>query len=608
MAAEVQQSLIARTGMALAAVILMALVTMVASYLTAESTENDAVRINLAGSLRMQSYRIAEAFLLVQQKAGEKDLARLRESVQEFENRLDQAVLATYIKTSGNEELKQSFTAVTSQWHMLRPRLLDPSSPQLALLREVDDFVTRIDSMVYKLERQTESKYRVLRLIQGVSLLLNLGLAGIMFFQVYRYVVGPLQELVTMAGRVRAGDFSMRLEGRGDDELSLLADTFNAMSESLEEMYRNLEEKVQSKTRHLEETQEALRFLYDCSQRLSTEGNLVGKLELTASHLQRQLGAVRVEILLARGSPAQPFVISTGDTLPSPAAGIAARSDGEEYPLRHESKSYGTLRVCPGKGRELGSDQSLLVTSVAEMVAATVANEARKDQARRVAVMEERTAIARELHDSLAQSLSFTRIQISRFQALREKGAPDSEIDDVLGEIRTGIQAANGQLRELLTTFRLQLAAPGLQASLADTVREFSERGGLPVALEGDLANYPLTPNEEIHVLQIVREALSNVLRHSGATSARIRLSPPDREGRIEVSISDDGCGLSHEATGHDHYGKTIMGERAAVLGGCLEFGDAREGGTEVKLRFRPAVADPTDCCSDDLTTKVANR
>ncbi len=504
MAAEVQQSLIVRTGMALAAVIFMALVTMVASYLTAESTENDAVRINLAGSLRMQSYRIAEQFLLARQEAAAEEPGRLRQAVEEFDERLNRSVLTGYIGASDDAELKRSFAAVSSRWQSLRPRLLDPSTPQQPLLGDVDDFVAEIDSMVYRLERQTESKYRVLRLIQGVSLLLTVGLAGIMFFQVYRYVVGPLQELVTMAGRVRSGDFSMRLEGRGDDELSLLADTFNAMSESLEEMYRDLEEKVRAKTLHLEETQEALRFLYDCLQHLSTEGNLVGKLERTASHLQRQLGAARVEILLTRGAPAQPFVISTGSTPPSPAVDTAVRG-AEEFPLRHEGRFYGTLRACPGDGQGLSSDQQLLVTSVADTVAATLANEARKDQAHRVAVMEERAAIARELHDSLAQSLSFTRIQISRFQALRDRGAAAAELDEVLAEIRTGIQAAYGQLRELLTTFRLQLAGPGLQASLADTAREFSERGGLPVALEGDLANYPLTPNEEIHILQIVR-------------------------------------------------------------------------------------------------------
>ncbi len=88
----------------------------------------------------------------------------------------------------------------------------------------------------------------------------------------------------------------------------------------------------------------------------------------------------------------------------------------------------------------------------------------------------------------------------------------------------------------------------------------------------------------------------------------RIRLSPPDREGRIEVNISDNGCGMGREATGHDHYGKTIMRERAAVLGGSLEFREAEGGGAEVTLRFRPAVAGPTEREADDVTTMVAAR
>ena len=110
----------------------------------------------------------------------------------------------------------------------------------------------------------------------------------------------------------------------------------------------------------------------------------------------------------------------------------------------------------------------------------------------------------------------------------------------------------------------------GITGILADTVREFSERGGLPVALEGDLANYPLTPNEEIHVLQIVRGAVE-------------RAAPLRRHQRAYPVVAAGPGGAyrgKHQrrwlrpqprgATGHDHYGKTIMGERAAVLGGCL--------------------------------------
>ena len=88
-----------------------------------------------------------------------------------------------------------------------------------------------------------------------------------------------------------------------------------------------------------------------------------------------------------------------------------------------------------------------------------------------------------------------------------------------------------------------------------------------------------------------MREALSNVLRHSGADRARIRLGiEPDR-GLVEVRIADNGCGFGSSEPGPNHYGQTIMRERADILGGAVLFRKASEGGAEVLLRFTPVHA-----------------
>jgi two-component system nitrate/nitrite sensor histidine kinase NarX len=593
MSEQVQQSLVVRTGLALTAVILLAIVNMVSSYLTAESTENDAVRINLAGSLRMQSYRITNEFILLRAQPG-RSKQRLELAVAEFEQRLQRTVLADHIRASGNDITRRAFATVSDGWDQLKPQLLSVDVPQPGLLREVDAFVDDINQLVKNLELQTESKFRVLRFIQGTSLVMTLGLAAIMFFNVYKYVVGPLQQLVTMASRVRTGDFSMRLDRSGDDELSLLAATFNDMAASLEDMYRGLENKVQAKTRHLEDIQEAMRFLYDCSRRLSAEGNIVEKLERTIHHLQRQLRAQRVDVLLVHDSPDHPFLISTStpqgelaaDPELSPMA--ATTPDCEQYALQHDNRIYGYLQIFLGNAAEFDKEQHQLLTALADNIGAALANEVRKDQEHRVALMDERAAIARELHDSLAQSLSFTKIQISRFQVLRARSAPPEQLDDALLEIKSGIQSAYGQLRELLATFRLQLDSPGLQASLAATACEFENKGNLSIELSYELQNLPLTPNEEIHILQIVREALSNVLRHSGADSARIELALCATSKRVEITVSDNGKGFGDASAGSNHYGQTIMRERADELGGSIEFLSTAAGGAQVKLSFLP--------------------
>jgi two-component system nitrate/nitrite sensor histidine kinase NarX len=608
---EVQHSLVLRTGMALAAVILLAMVNMLASYLTAESAENDAVRINLAGSLRMQSYRISSKFILHRADPGPNSLAALRLSIKGFETILQQPVLADHIRNSDDQVLGTALARVESDWLNLKGQLLAPDIDQQQLLENVDTFVANIDYMVKKLELQTERKFRILRLIQGSSLLMTVCLATLMFLNVYKYVVGPLHQLVNLAGRLRAGDFSSRLDSKGDDELSLLANTFNDMADSLDTMYRSLEEQVQAKTQHLENAQEALRFLYDTSQRLGAEGNIVDKLARTVDHLQRQIGASRVEIHLSHKSADHPLLISSAGGVQSAHASgdlaLAAEVGTHigQYPLQHDNRDYGLLKVALPTQVKTDREQHQMLAALADTIGAALANEGRKDQEHRVALMEERTAIARELHDSIAQSLSFTKIQISRFQSLQAKSAESAVLDEVLSEIRSGIQAAYGQLRELLTTFRLQLNSAGLQTSLAATTQEFEDKANLSIKLSSTLQNYPLTPNEEIHILQIVREALSNVLRHSDADSASIRLGLVD--DMIDVRVIDNGDGFTAPVSGRNHYGQTIMLERAEILGGTVEFLNHSEGGAEVKLRFPPEQSrDPAQAAqSENSVTTV---
>jgi two-component system nitrate/nitrite sensor histidine kinase NarX len=166
--------------------------------------------------------------------------------------------------------------------------------------------------------------------------------------------------------------------------------------------------------------------------------------------------------------------------------------------------------------------------------------------------------------------------------------------------MRTGIASAYRQLRELLTTFRLRMDGAGLGSALAATVREFEARGGLTIRLRDRLPAGLLTANEEVHVLQIVREALSNVVRHAHARTCRVMLDR--RAGAACVVVSDDGVGhpaatgAARAQTGAQagaddaalHHGSTIMRERAQSLDGSLAIEPRAGGGTRVVLRFRP--------------------
>ncbi len=235
--------------------------------------------------------------------------------------------------------------------------------------------------------------------------------------------------------------------------------------------------------------------------------------------------------------------------------------------------------------------QTLRITAGLLSVAAKL--DGHDHEARRVAVLEERAAIARELHDSLAQSLSYMKIQLARLQSYQGNSEFENkqQIQTVTSELRQGLDNAYKELRELLVTFRVHMDARGLDCAIESAIEEFTQRSGVPVSLDNRLAGVPLTVNEEFHVLQVVREALSNILHHAAAHNVTIVMAQQG-SGPIAITIDDDGVGPKLPASAQSaHHGQTIMKERALNLGGSIEIVPKTDCGTRVRLTFTPKKA-----------------
>lgn len=207
----------------------------------------------------------------------------------------------------------------------------------------------------------------------------------------------------------------------------------------------------------------------------------------------------------------------------------------------------------------------------------------------RLALYEERTAIARELHDSLAQSLSYLKIQASRLQGLLH-GPQDTqldrlEVDNIVQEFRTSLSRAYRQLRELITTCRLTMNGKSMDQALQDSVEEFEKRSTVTLDLDNRLSTNLLGVDQEMQVLHIVREALANVVRHSQASNAKVSLRCHG-ESEIVLSIADDGIGIEMPRDGDQHYGLVIMQERARNLGGEMRLEGGLDGGARVQVTF----------------------
>jgi two-component system nitrate/nitrite sensor histidine kinase NarX len=256
------------------------------------------------------------------------------------------------------------------------------------------------------------------------------------------------------------------------------------------------------------------------------------------------------------------------------------------FALRNDHDRLGDLRVEVPAGAHMQDWQNSLMTALAELFSASLSlNKLGQNQAR-IALMEERAVIARELHDSLAQALSYQKIQLARLKKQIGSDFPKEDINETLLEIQNGLNTAYRQLRELLVTFRTKLDTPGLASAVQTTVQEFARLSSLEVQLEYALEHCPLTPNEEINCLQIIREALSNVVKHAHASQCKLSLHQ-DPAGYIHICIDDDGIGIKTDSSPAGHYGLNILTERARSLTGEVHIG-ALPKGTRVHVQFLP--------------------
>ena len=142
------------------------------------------------------------------------------------------------------------------------------ASPSTAYLRQVDDFVIKLDAFVKLLEQDTEAKILWLRLVQGMALFLIVVLIFAAMYQLHSGVIAPLRDLVELASKARSGDLTVRASHVGNDELGVLGHAFNLMATDLSAMYADLEARVERQTQALRISNRSLELLYHTARRL----------------------------------------------------------------------------------------------------------------------------------------------------------------------------------------------------------------------------------------------------------------------------------------------------------------------------------------------------
>ena len=244
----------------------------------------------------------------------------------------------------------------------------------------------------------------------------------------------------------------------------------------------------------------------------------------------------------------------------------------------------GELWVARAGGAEFTDRDRGFLGSLASLVGIALSGAQMREGARQRAVLSERTRIAREMHDSLAQVLGAVHL---RLRAL-ETGVGTLADDAVIAEVEALADVCAEAYRDVRETILgLRDAKHHAERSLVDNLRRYLESYSTQNGISAHLANevghdVALSPRAEVHVIRIVQEALTNVRKHASAHSVLVSIRGDDTSTCFVVS--DDGVGFDPEvtATSQDGYGLFTMRDRAALLGGTVQVDSAPGRGTTV--------------------------
>jgi signal transduction histidine kinase len=197
----------------------------------------------------------------------------------------------------------------------------------------------------------------------------------------------------------------------------------------------------------------------------------------------------------------------------------------------------------------------------------------------------ERQRIARDLHDSVSQSLFSTTLHVRTAQRALEVEQHDAggPVGEELHEIGQLTRGALAEMRALILELQPgALAEEGLVAALAKLAAALSAREGLVIEVDGPDGHLPLGPEVEEQLYRLGQEALANVVKHARASSATVRIAAAG--GTVAVEVSDDGRGFDPATVGPEHFGLRSMRGRVADLGGRLDVTSAPGGGTVLRV------------------------
>ena len=441
-------------------------------------------------------------------------------------------------------------------------------------------------------------------------------------------LIRPLARLEESVSQVCAGEPGANLSLADTGVLGAMVRDLDGLNEELSELYEDMDSRVSRHTTRLAQKTASLKILYDVAASVNQAQNLEELLLRFLRVLKEMVNGVAASIRLEQPDGSMRVVgsigvnnevlreremlplalcvcgkaLSPGDVLcHNPARYCVEKLRRVMYggeaiemvsvALDYHGEILGMYQIYVKKPGISGREDILeLLQTIGSHLGMAVAKQRSDYEARRLSIMEERTSLAHELHDSLAQTLASLRFQVRLLEdLLKQEGGREAAGKDVQ-RIRSGLDEAHTELRELLNSFRAPIDQRGLISALERQVERFGRETGVHVLFQNECREPNLSSAEEMQMLRVAQECLANIRKHAQAHTVRVMFSCRGKDN-YALLIEDDGIGFEGSAKQGrpgEHIGLSIMEERARRLGGNLRIESEVGEGTRVELSYRP--------------------
>ena len=560
-----------------------ALLSVILTLVLSWRLQNAATVIEDAGNLRTQVYRLA---YMVGERAPK---AQINNQIREFEQNLNRISQSNAIHPLMPSETPPAYdliqTALIEDWKAnIQPVLRRYERPdQIKLYR----FAANIELFLQAMEHANEKNTLWLRRFQMIMMGMIFAAAGLMIIWHYAWIIRPLETLRDGVKTISQGRFGVQIDTDQISEFAQVNKGFNQMSSRLKTLYTDLEGQVARQTQDLARQNRDLTLLYqttrDLHQTFTPQQAAEEFLKRTLPAVSAEAGSIRLwdnerkrtDIVASIGLPDDS---DEPDTAPDKTALKHA-----VFPISYQEEELGVLNLYFSDDLKPDNNDNELLRTLSGQLGVSIVNSRLEQERRLLAVLQERNLIAQGLHDSIAQALTFLNLQVQMLESAFYSNQKE-QAEENIRFIKDGVQECYEDVRELLLNFRTKISNKDFPEAVSALLTRFERQTKINVSTEWRDEGAALNNDEQLQIIFILQESLSNIRKHALARNVTVSI---DNRQDFMLIIRDDGVGFdpAHlDTLSGEHVGMGIMRERAQRIHAELEVSSKPDEGTTVTL------------------------